>query len=157
MASVRSISTSKSPERLLTQRLNRTSNPTATLPPRKLTLPKTTSITLSTSRQKTSRMPLKKGAIGSTTSPARLNTCSTPTDNIESTTDKMASTTIHDLHSIRSRSRVSEGTDISISQDNSTTLLSNDQFTLESFDTIRTVGTGKNFFRKIFLLNFDLV
>ena len=161
MASVRSISASKSPERLLARRIQRTSTPTSALSQKKLSLPKTTSIALSTSRQKPSRMSLKKGSAGSITSPARLNSCNTTisVDNIELTTSKMAITTLHDSPSSRLRSRISDITDTSVSrdkhvEDNNETLLSNNNnFSLESFDTIRTVGTGKKSSTKKISLN----
>jgi hypothetical protein len=156
MASVRSISASKSPERLLARRIKRTSAPTSSLSQKKLSIPKTTSIALSTSRQKPSQLSLKKGSAGSITLPGRLNSCNTniSIDNMELTTSKMAITTLHDLPPNRLRSRISDITDTSISrdkhvEDNNEILLSNNNnFSLESFDTIRTVGTGKKSYIK---------
>jgi hypothetical protein len=162
MASVRSISASKPPERLLTRRLNRASTSTIPAAQRKLTINKTTPITTSTSRQKSPRISVKPGLVASITSPARLNSCNTvtPTNSLELPTDQMASMKLQDLPPIRSRSRISDPTNNSISQINPTnekhndmneslsslkSSLSNIQYTLESFETIRTVGTGKNF------------
>jgi hypothetical protein len=180
MASVRSISTSKPPERLLTRRFNRTATSTTPLPTRRAILTKTTPINVSSanSRAKSSRMALKKSSVGSSISPARLN-LSTSTvsksNSIELATNKMASTTLNDLPPIRIQSRISDTTNLTISRVNSDTNKSiaeqpndtsetsasptssspnNSQFTLESFDVIRTVGTGKNLQKFNFLIMF---
>ncbi|CAF0806974.1 unnamed protein product [Adineta steineri] len=165
MASVRSIGTTKPTETLLSRRLNRPSPSTTTITPRKLTLSKTTSIpsstTVSPTRQKPSRTYAKKNSVGTIISPARIKS----SDSAEFMTDKMSSTTIYDLPSIKANTKISNITNISIPKTNSQTTkyieernnhialtsssslsikssLSNNQFTLQAFDTIRTVGTG---------------
>ena len=117
---------------------------------KKFSIPKTTSGTMTTSRPKVSRMPLKKGSLGSHTTPARLQSACLPTssDTLDITIDRMASATLHD----RSRPRKSDvNQPIAEQQDNvlerpslSKRSFDNSHFTLESFDTIRTVGTGKS-------------
>jgi hypothetical protein len=158
MASVRSISSSKPPEQhLSTRRVNRTSTSTPPIAQKqKISINKTTS----TSKQKSSRMPLKKGSTGSDRSSTKFNSSNTVTSlqTFDITTDQMASIKLQDFPSNRSRSRIPDTTNNSNSQvnhideqqyDTNETIpssLSNHQFTLESFQTIRTVGTGKNFF-----------
>jgi len=173
MASVRSTSTPKPPEQLLSRRLNRSSASTGILPRRKLTLNKTSSFTISTitsspPRQKPSQMSLKKGSVGALTSSTKLKPTisAIPKASIDLTIDKMSSATITELPSIKPTSKILDTTNISIPQVNSHTnkpveepqndiivtssssvksSLSDNQFTLQSFDTVRTVGTGRNF------------
>jgi hypothetical protein len=163
MASIRSISTTKPPDPLSIRRSDRSSTPAIPVAQRKLTLSKTTSNVVSSSRQKSARMSLKKDALGSMTSPSGLDSCDTdtPTDNLNLTTDQMASIKLQDLPPSRSRSRISDIANNSIPQVNHIedqendkkelssssspkSSISNNQYTLESFETIRTVGTGKN-------------
>jgi len=162
MASVRSISSSKPSENLSTRRVNRSSTP----PPiaqRKLLINRPTP----TSRQKSSLTPLKKGSIGSIASTTKPNSSNSMTSSrsLELATDQMAYLKIQDFPSSKPRSRISDTTNNSNSQVNhideqqndsndssssSSSLkssLSNYPFTLESFQTIRTVGTGKNFLK----------
>ncbi|CAF2314259.1 unnamed protein product [Rotaria sp. Silwood2] len=170
MASVRSISASKPPERLLKQRLPPASSSTSILSQRKVTLNKKTPIIVSTTptpRRKSGRTSSKKGAIGPIASPVKLNPTNnnnnnnnnTPTDSIELITDRMASARLDDVPLIRSHSRASYTGNTCISLVDldsnkpveekpnpvdkvSLNTLSNNQFSLESFDTIRTIGTG---------------
>jgi hypothetical protein len=182
MATIRSISASKPPERLLTRRLTRTSTSSSLLPPKKVTLSKTTPVTVKTiNRRKSSRMSSKKGSIESNLPLVRHSsfTTITTTDNTE-LTNKMASTTINELPQIKPHPRVSDAETISNTPVSSTdpdaildnkqteeshndnhmsnnlneTSLSssvssrkssteNIQFTTDSLDTIRTVGTGR--------------
>jgi hypothetical protein len=175
MATVRSISPTKPPERLLNRRLTRSS--TLSTPPSQR---KTTPIAVATiKRRKSSRMSSKKKSAA-----VHLNSITTITtipDNND-LTNKMASTTINELPPISKTSRISDTnsitSNISIPQIQSDTILNNKQFeeshnenpitnnmnetlsspslsrksfseniefTVESFDTIRTVGTGKIF------------
>jgi hypothetical protein len=162
MASVRSISSSKPSEHLSTRRVNHTSASPPPIAQRKVLIHRTTP----TSRQKSSRMSLKKGSIGSNTLPTKLNSSNTipSLHSLELATDQMACIQLQDLPSTRSRSRISDtannlnsqvnhideqqnDTNESSSSSSTTSLkssLSNYPFTLESFQTIRTVGTGKN-------------
>ncbi|CAF0726915.1 unnamed protein product [Rotaria sp. Silwood1] len=167
MASVRSISTSKPPERLLKQRLPPTLPSTSVLSQRRITLNKKSPIvgpTTPTPRRKSARISSKKGAIGPIASPVKLNPTNTNTlsDSIELLTDKMASNRFDEVPSIRPRSRASYTGNTSnslvdsdlnksveakpnlINEASSSSLntLNNSQFTLEAFDTIRTIGTG---------------
>lgn len=162
MASVRSISSSKPSEHLSTRRVNHTSASPPPIAQRKVLIHRTTP----TSKQKSSRMSLKKGSIGSNTLPTKLNSSNTipSLHSLELATDQMACIKLQDLPSTRSRSRISDTANNLNSQVNhideqqndsndsssSSSLkssLSNYPFTLESFQTIRTVGTGKNFLK----------
>lgn len=171
MASVRSISASKPPERLLKQRLAPTSSvPASTLSQRKLGLSKKTQLveaTPTTSRQKSSRMTSKKGSTGPTPLSTKVKSSNTDiaTDNNDLPTDQMASMKLDDISAIRPISRASYAGTTSTSVIDAESIksveekpcdtneasslpvinLNNSQFTLESFDTIRTIGTGKNF------------
>ncbi|CAF3969554.1 unnamed protein product [Rotaria magnacalcarata] len=168
MASVRSISASKPPERLLKQRLTSTSTPTSTLSPRKLALNRKTPLVVPTptapTRQKSSRMTSRKGPIGPVTSSTKVNSAiiEKKKDTIEAVTDQIDTMKIDDIPAIRPSSRASyAGTssasiidtesirsieekphDINEASSSSVINLNNSQFTLESFDTIRTIGTG---------------
>ncbi len=174
MATVRSISPTKS-DRLLTRRVPRTSSSSTPLTTRKITLSKTTPITLATvKRRKQSRMSSKKSPVAAMAVPIRLNPF-TPIDNND-LTHKMASTTINELPPIRRASKMSDSTtittDIPLPQITSDIVLDhkkteeshedvhnetasssssrkssreNIEFTVDSFDTLRTIGTGKRF------------
>jgi hypothetical protein len=186
MASIRSISSAKPSERLLTGRSTRTSTTFTPLSQTKSTPPKTTPFTVTTiKRHKSSRMASKKGSIASITSSASLSsfpsTTTTTADNNE-LINKMASATINDLPPMRPTSRMSNSTstasNMRISQSDSDSVFDNKpideplnghltsttmrekitsssssrksstqdiQFTINSFDIIRTVGTGKTF------------
>jgi protein kinase X len=171
MATVRSISPTKS-DRLLTRRVPRTSSSSTPLTTRKITLSKTTPITLATvKRRKQSRMSSKKSPVAAMAVPIRLNPF-TPIDNND-LTHKMASTTINELPPIRRASKMSDSTtittDIPLPQITSDIVLDhkkteeshedvhnetasssssrkssreNIEFTVDSFDTLRTIGTG---------------
>jgi flagellar biosynthesis/type III secretory pathway ATPase len=183
MATIRSISPPKSPERLLNRRLARQSASTVPLSQRKLNLSKAPPITVTAiKRRKSSRMS-KKSSVATMPAPARLNSFTTIPTTSENTelTNKMASTTINELPPIRSLSRI---TDVSSVTSNTPTLQNhsdtvvdhkqieepqndnpvvnhiderppsplsrksseeNIEYTIESFDIIRTVGTGKIF------------
>jgi len=178
MATVRSINPTKPPERLLTRRLTRASS-SIPLSQKKVTLSKTTPITVTTiKRRKSSRMSSKKSSVTAMPATVRLNSFTTTTSDNNDLTNKMASTTITELPFIRQSSRISDTNSITssipIAQINSdqqieepedhnpilnnmneTRLSSsplsikssteNIEFTVDSFDTIRTVGTGKIF------------
>jgi len=133
MATVRSISPTKS-DRLLTRRLTRASSSSTPLSHRKITISKTTPITVTTvKRRKPSRMSSKKSPLTAIPVPIRLNSFT----NINSTTDhndltnKMASTTISELPPIRRTSRISDSTSITtnmhLPQINSDTVLDHKQ------------------------------
>ncbi|CAF0899665.1 unnamed protein product [Adineta steineri] len=113
MASVRSIASAKSPDRLLTRRLARVASTITPLPPKKLSLTKTTPITLTTTtikRRKSSRMSSKKTLTTSITSPGRLDsfpTIQNTLDNNNELINRMASTTLNELPPIRPSSRIS--------------------------------------------------
>lgn len=187
MATVRSISVSKPPERLLKRRLTRTSTTSHTSQtPRKVTINKTTAVTVTTiNRRKSARMTSKKHSNRSTTSPntLHLSTLTLNDDQLE-LAERMATATITELPLIRPNSKLSSDADsitihnslISIptelvheskaSQDSPTeehqssdneervssppepsassrkSSAESIQFTLESFDVIRTIGTG---------------
>ncbi|CAF0856558.1 unnamed protein product [Rotaria sordida] len=167
MASVRPISASKPSEHLLKQRLPPASSSTSALSQRKVTLNKKPPIVVSatpTSRQKSGRMSSKESPIGPIASPVKLNpsNTSTPTNSTVLITDKMASTTLDNVPPTRSHSSLSYSGNSSISlvdsvsnksvevkpnhinkaSSSSLNTLINSQFTLESFDTVRTIGTG---------------
>ncbi len=177
MATVRSISPTKPPERLLTRRIIRASASSTPISQRKITISKTTPITVTTiKRRKSSRMSSKKSSLPLVASPPRFNpsanTSNTP-DNHE-LTNKMASTTITELPPIRRTSRISDNppipqidshtipdhkqneephNDNPVSNNMNETLPStsssrkssaeNIEFTVDSLDIVRTVGTGK--------------
>ncbi len=173
MATVRSISPTKS-DRLLTRRITRASSSSTPLSQRKITISKTTPITVATvKRRKPSRMSSKKSPVTAMAVPARLNSFTTSETN--DLTHKLASTTINELPPIRrASSRISDSnsitTDIPLPQIISDTVLNHKQteephedvhnetvsssssrkssranieFTVDSLDTIRTIGTGK--------------
>ncbi|UJR25639.1 hypothetical protein I4U23_006990 [Adineta vaga] len=162
MASVRSISATKPTENLVSRRINRTSTTATILPERKLILNKTTSFPIATAmpsvRQKPPRLSLKKSYCEPFISSTRFksNSLSISTDNVELTTDKISSRASCELPLIKSNTKISNGINRSISNlksnkslehqtDTTITsqpLLNNTRFTLQSFDTIRTVGTG---------------
>lgn len=179
MASVRSINSAKPTERLLT---TRTSSSIAPLSSKKLSLTKTTPITVATvKRRKSSRMSTKKGLHTSKTSPGRLDVLPHPSMNSsdpDELVDQMASTTLNELPSptyselynttstasniFESDSTLSDNkqseesqydlgasaylnetvTSTSSSRKSSTQDI---QFTIDSLETIRTVGTGRYF------------
>ena len=180
MATVRSISPGKSPDRLLNRRLTR---PPTAGSQRKITLTKTTPITLTTpvKRRKSSRTSSKKHSTAASSIPVRVNSFAAMS-NISANDDlieQMASTTIEELPPIRRASRASDTPSINaeiflphIDSDaivdqqpheeplnettasnhlNETFLSSSSQespaanieFTIDGFDTVRTVGTGK--------------
>jgi cellobiose phosphorylase len=168
MASIRSASTSKPPERLSNRHLNRTATSITPIAQKKITINKPTKHTTSTSRQKSSVMSLKKGFIGSATSLAEPHsyTKASPTNSVDMTTDHIASIKLQDVSTSRSRSRISDATHNSLSQINSNeeqqngqseSSFSNNQYTLESFDTVRTVGTGKIFSKQKFQIDYFFV
>lgn len=182
MATIRSISPGKSPDRLLNRRLTR---PPTAVSQRKITLTKTTPLTVATvKRRKSSRTSSKKHSTANSSIPVRVNsftemTTTTLLDHNDDLIDKMASTTLDELPPIRRTSRTSDTpsitAEISLPQINADAI--NDQpqieeplndtagsnplnetslssssrassaahieFTLDSFDTIRTVGTGE--------------
>ena len=169
MASIRSISTAKPPERLLPRRSYRASASLTPMTPRRKTLTKTisgTSSTLSSLRQKTSRFSLRKDAVLSVALPAYPQAIDADliAEGIALTTNQLASTSLHDVTRVRSASKASDTTEFSLphvrSHTNSTvgeqhsdtdsTLVSykssldHSLFTLESFEPIRTIGTGKS-------------
>ena len=181
MATVRSINPTKPPERLLTRRITRSSS-SIPLSQRKVTLTKTTPITVPTrKRRKSSRMSSKKSSITAMPATVHLNSLTIISDNND-LTNKMASTTITELPLIRQTSRISDTNSITsnipipqinsdkqidephdhnaISNNINETLSSssplsikssteNIEFTVESLDTIRTVGTGKIFLNNL--------
>ena len=136
MASVRSISASKPSEQLSTQRFTRPSTSLISSPQKKLSINKSNQIAIptSSSRQKLARMSLKKSLQNSSTSPAILD------EHLNIATNQIAAIQIQDTPSDRSRSRNSISHFNFLRNESS---LNNNQYTLESFDTIRTVGTGK--------------
>lgn len=118
MATVRSISPGKSPDRLLNRRLTR---PPTAVSQRKITLTKTTPISVTTTtttvkRRKSSRTSSKKQLTAPSAIPVRVNsftamsTISTNDDLI----DQMASTTIEELPPIRRVSKVSDTPSINV-------------------------------------------
>ena len=160
MASVRSMGATKPTENLLSRRFNRTSTSTAILPERKLVVSKTTSFPVATTipsiRQKSSRLSLKKSSIEPNIPSPRLKSSSLTisADSTEITNDKMSSTTFYDLPLIKSTAKnirptsypkpnktLEQSTDITPAP---SVQVDNTHFTLQSFDTIRTVGTGKS-------------
>lgn len=161
MASIRSISTSRPSERLLGRRLDRTSTSATPVSPRRITLSKTTSVTTSTSsgtssRHRSSRTLSQKSTRGSATSPGNMSIYNPalPLDSLEITTNNLASTKLSDLAPLGA----SELTVVSLSRNHAESngvineqhtkvneiFFDNNQFTLDSFDVIRTVGTGKH-------------
>lgn len=180
MATVRSISPSKHSQRLLNRRLTRSTTSTTPLSQRKVSLTKTTPITVTTiKRRKSSRMSSKKHSVVSTPTlmPKRVN--SFATTDTESTTDltfQLASTTLADLPPIRQISNLSETNSHTTTTTTTTVALpqidsdiikqteenpinetlstastissrksstdNNIEFTIDSFEMIRTVGTG---------------
>ncbi|CAF1218601.1 unnamed protein product [Adineta ricciae] len=158
MASVRSMGATKPTENLLSRRYNRTSTSTAILPERKLVASKTTSFpvapTIPSIRQKSSRLSLKKSSIEPNLPSPRLKSSSLTLslDNTEMTNDRMSSTTFYDLPLIKSTAKnirptsnprpnknLEQSTDTRVAP---SAQIDNTHFTLQSFDTIRTVGTG---------------
>ncbi len=167
MASIRSLSTSRHSENLSDRHLNRSSIPSIPHAQKKLTIPKSPSSIVSTTRRKSSRMSSKKDPNGLITSSNRLHSSnSTPlTDNNHDlSVEEMASLKLRDLSPRRPRARTPNNfsshahfdTDISYEEQpidrtesaSAKPSLCNNQYTLESFDAIRTVGTGKNFITK---------
>ena len=184
MATVRSISPGKSPDRLLNRRLAR---PPTALSQRKITLTKTTPLTVTTvKRRKSSRTSSKKHSTATSSIPVRVNSFSAMTtlsDHNNDLIEKMASTTLDELPPIRRTSRTSDtpsiAAGISLPQINSDAIIDQPQieeplndtaisnplnetslssssrassaapieFTLDAFDTVRTVGTGKRLTR----------
>ena len=162
MASLRSISTSRPSDRLLGRRLNRTSTSATPVTPRRITLSKTASATPSptstgtSSRHRSSRTLSQKSARGSTTSPGNLGLYNPalPLDSLEITTNSFASAKLTDMPSVRA----SDLTVVSLSRSHAEsngsfdeqhhkaheTFSDRNQFTLDAFDVIRTVGTGKH-------------
>jgi hypothetical protein len=158
MASIRSISTSKPSDNLSDQRLNRAST-TSSIPhaQRKLPNNKSPSIIVSTIRRKSPRMSLKKDPVGSMTSSSSNQPSN---DNHDVSVEQMASMKLYDLSPKRSRSKTANNftarphfdKDISYEEQpidrselaSARSSLTNNIYTLESFEPIRTVGTGKN-------------
>ncbi|CAF0804130.1 unnamed protein product [Rotaria sordida] len=183
MATVRSITPSKPPERLLTRRSTRGSTSSTPRSHKKVNISKTTPITVSTiKRTNSSRMSAKKSPTPSIHPCARVNSF-TNMPNISDQnelTNTITSTAITELPPIRQTSKISElniiTSNIPILQDNSNTIIDNTpieqlqndnpildhineipsssppsqrrssiptiQFTIDSLDIIRTVGTG---------------
>ncbi|CAF0847862.1 unnamed protein product [Rotaria sp. Silwood1] len=182
MATVRPITPSKPPERLLSRRSTRGSTIATPRSQRKVTISKTTPITVSTiKRTNSSRMSVKKSSIPSIKPCVRVNSfanITTITDQNEST-NKMTTTTITELPPIRRSSKIPDlniitsttpilQDDSDIINDNKPIKQSNNdnsilthteeisssppsskrssiqkiQFTIDSFDIIRTIGTG---------------
>lgn len=181
MATVRSISPGKSPDRLLNRRLAR---PPTAVSQRKITLTKTTPISVTTTvkRRKSSRTSSKKHSTAASSIPVRVNSFAAMS-NISANDDlieQMASTTIEELPPIRRVSRASDTpsitTEIFLPQIDSDAIIDDQQhheeplndtaasnhlnetyfssssqespaanieFTIDAFDTVRTVGTGK--------------
>ena len=163
MASIRSISASKPPDNLSARRLNRSSIAVTPHTQKKSAISKSPSTIISTTRQKSSRMSLKKDPIVPTTSATRLHSSS---DSHDLTSEQMASLKLQDSSPGRSRSYTTNhsasrlNSDMEKSYDEQQNDRSasssasykssndNQQFTLESFDTVRTVGTGRIFLLK---------
>ena len=189
MATVRSISVPKPPERLLKRRLTRTSTSSNTpQTARKVTINKTATVTVTTiHRRKSSRMSSKKPSNRLRTSSNAIHSSTLTLDDPHvDLTERMATTTITELPLIRPISKVSTDvdprtmhssyasipselvhqektleespTDENQSSDNEERISSPIEptssssrkssaaamsFTIESFDVVRTVGTGK--------------
>ena len=179
MATVRSISASKPPERLLKRRLTRASASSTNPPSRKASLSKASAVTVTTiHRRKSTRMSSKKHSQRIANSPARLDTSTLfiEPDPLE-LTSQMAATSLVELPAIHSASRTPDlykrsthspeeiNEDIPNDESQLEDPLSEEcpemnssnpppppsrqssaepvQFTIESFDMLRTVGTGK--------------
>ena len=166
MASIRSISTSKHSENLADRRLNRAAT-TSSIPnaQKKLTANnKSPSIIISTIRRKSPRMSLKKDLTGSTSTAISLSN-QISNSSYDLPVEQMTSMKVQDTSHRRSRSKPSHTTsnctaqphfDTDTSYDGSHTdrselssasarsSLNDNLFTLEAFEPIRTVGTGKN-------------
>ncbi|CAF2423841.1 unnamed protein product [Rotaria sp. Silwood2] len=183
MATVRPITPSKPPERLLTRRSTRGSAVSTPRSQRKVTISKTTPITVSTiKRTNSSRMSVKKSSIPSIKPCVRVNSFTniTTVSDKNELTNRMITTTVTELPPIRRTSKIQDlniiTSDIPILKNNSDTIIDhtpieqsqNDnpisnhideippsspspssrssiqkiQFTIDSFDIVRTVGTG---------------
>ena len=114
MATVRSISVPKPPERLLKRRLTRTSTSSNTpQTARKVTINKATAVTVATiNRRKSTRMSSKKHSSRLTTSPNAIHSSTLTLDDPQADlTERMATTTITELPLIRPLSKISMDVD----------------------------------------------
>lgn len=114
MATVRSISVPKPPERLLKRRPTRTSTSSNTpQTARKVTINKTTAVTVATiNRRKSTRMSSKKHSNRLTTSPNAIHSSTLTLDDPQADlTERMATTTITELPLIRPLSKISTDVD----------------------------------------------
>ena len=159
MASIRSLSSSRTMERPLNGSNNRTGTSLTPSTSRKLTLTKTSSVIGSATRPKTPRTLPNKYSAGSSTSPANLNgyyNLSSTETLVDNNCYRLASTNLNELPPVRLTTRTN---DVNLSANSpmnrflelqrscinptSSNRFDNSQFSLDSFDTIRTVGTGK--------------
>jgi hypothetical protein len=155
MATVRSISPTKPPERLLTRRLTRTSASATPPSQRKVTLSKTTPITVTTiKRRKSSRMSSKKALLPTMPSPARLNSF-TNMNNTSDNNEFLLFNRLIQIIIVDNKPNEEPQNDNPISNNMNETLPSssssrkssaeNIEFSVDSLDIVRTVGTGKIF------------
>ena len=167
MASIRSITTSKPSEHLPNRRVNRSSTSIAASSEKKIsnTNNKSSSSIGATTQQKSSRMTSKKDLFEPRTASATIYSTRAiaSMDNHEIPSEQMSGLKLHESSPRRrSRSKLSNSaSEISANanieksledQPNSRSICSSvsyksstsaPQFTVDSFDTIRTVGTGK--------------
>ncbi|CAF5045339.1 unnamed protein product, partial [Rotaria magnacalcarata] len=135
MASIRPISPSKPPERLLNRRPTRASTASTPRSQRKVTISKTTPISVpSIKRVNSSRMPTKKSSIPSIKPSIRMNSCTNIAAKLDydELTNKMTSTAITELPAIR---RTSKYTDTSIARENSPTAENNSDKIIDTHPT----------------------
>lgn len=185
MDTVRSISATKPPERLLKRRLTRAStNSSSNNPPsRKVSLSKASAVTVTTiHRRKSTRMTSKKHSHRTANSPARLNSSALFVEqDPHDLARQMAATSLVELPAIPSSTRTADvhlrtthsPEEIDVTNEDAPndesqleepaseeslepisphrqptpsrqSSAEKTQFTLESLDILRTVGTGKN-------------
>ena len=112
MASLRSISSSKTSEHLSASRVNRSSASAIGHTEKKLSITKSPSSVVSTLRQKSSRMTSKKDLFGPVTSSATIYSSRpiSSTDSQDITTEQMTALKLRDSSPKRSRSKASNTT-----------------------------------------------